>query len=623
MKYSKLCSTCERALQPDWEKEKRDSPQSPFRQHHASSASFLRAVSQKCFICWKIWKMILSGHVLNRDNQLPSWIEGSEAGWDNMSLMAQQDEDTSAILLLFACSKSKTHTSSPSTLSLISNWIRMCQRSHEPCQWRKGVAPWQPTRLLDIGRLNDKTFRLVSKSRKTDESHAYITLSYRWGPENQPRLLTSNINAFFEGSLIEKLPKTFRDAIVVARMLGVRYLWIDALCIIQDSQNDWECESAAMGSVYANALCNIAASASDGPDGGLFRRRDGDNLRLGCVRAAPLPETRAQTYHIIDSLYSQRQLRCAPLFRRGWVFQERMLAARVIYFAEEQVFWECCVEHKCEAFPAGIPFAGTSMDQLPQVVIKGAVGRQLECDSCAVFRQWNLLVQRYSECQLTRPSDKLSAFAGIASYFQLLLRANYIYGMWESRLIDQLGYVVEEPAAKQSLQYRAPSWSWASLDGPIMSPRVGELPFTHVKLEEGGVKLGQLRLRGSLTRATYSHPTPPRKSDIILEGGKVLNLIVLRDHLGIEFRKGKRITLLAFQSELRTGPYLGCFVLEPVLCAFPATTYRRIGFAHVFQSEPFNPHVVEGDKYDALGVMFGGDGLPTVDESRLSDMVIV
>ncbi|CAM1509296.1 Fc.00g030350.m01.CDS01, partial [Cosmosporella sp. VM-42] len=225
-----------------------------------------------------------------------------------------------------------------------------------------------------------------------------------------------------------------------------------------------------------------------------------------------------------------------------------------------------------------------------------------------VFRQWNLLVQRYSECQFTRASDKLPAFTGISSYFGLLLRNDYVFGMWKSRIIDQLGYVVERPVMKRSLVYRAPSWSWASLDGPIMSPPLHEEQFIHISVEGDSLHLGQLRLRGVLTHATYSHATPPRKSDIILRGGKVLNLIILRDHLGIELKRGKSITLLAFQSGLRNGPYLSCFVLEPILCAFPAIMYRRIGFAHVFQREESNLIVLEPDKYDALGVVFE-DGL--------------
>ncbi|KAH7141662.1 hypothetical protein EDB81DRAFT_884737 [Dactylonectria macrodidyma] len=360
------------------------------------------------------------------------------------------------------------------------------------------------------------------------------------------------------------------------------------------------------------------------PQGGLFRQRDPEKLRLGCVRAAPLPGARLQNYYLIDQSYPDRQLRCAPLFSRGWVFQERMLAVRVIYFAEEQVFWECGEECKCEAFPAGIPFAPNSKDKLPQILARDATAtlEHFECPSCAIFREWNILVQRYSECQFTHAGDKLSAFMGIASYFPVSAQNNYAFGMWKPRIVDQLGYVVEKPAMKRSSAYRAPSWSWASLDGPIMAPHLNEEPYTHISVQVDYMHLGQLHLRGVLTRATYSHATSSRKADIFLESRKVLNVIILRDHLGIEMKKGKPFTLLALQSGLEPCPYLGCLVLEPILCALPRTTYRRIGFTHVFQREELNAAIVEPEMYAALGIIMA-KGSSTVEQSRLSDIVII
>ncbi|EWY99917.1 hypothetical protein FOYG_03844 [Fusarium oxysporum NRRL 32931] len=182
-----------------------------------------------------------------------------------------------------------------------------------------------------------------------------------------------------------------------------------------------------MGLVYANGLCNIAASASDGPDGGLFRSRNAESIRLGCVRADPLPDTRIQTFNIIDTLYTHRQLRHTPFFKRGWIFQERMLAPRVIYFAEEQVFWECYQELKCEAFPTGIPFAGSFKALLPENLTNLSTWSWGECVPCTMFRQWNRVVQGYSDSQFTFINDKLPAFMGIASYFEPLMGADYAF----------------------------------------------------------------------------------------------------------------------------------------------------------------------------------------------------
>lgn len=107
MKYSSLCSTCQRMLQPDWEEERRNSPMWPFRPHHRCSKSFFQAVSQNCFICSKIHKAILNGHVIHDGDHFPSWIDGSEEGWETMHFLAQHDHDTPAILIVINCADSR------------------------------------------------------------------------------------------------------------------------------------------------------------------------------------------------------------------------------------------------------------------------------------------------------------------------------------------------------------------------------------------------------------------------------------------------------------------------------------------------------------------------------------
>lgn len=517
-------------------------------------------------------------------------------------------------------------TSSTSTLRLISKWIQSCHRGHKSSGCTRDVTPWQPARLLDIGRSQDETCRIVLRPQNTSQARKYITLSYRWDAKKQPQLLSSNIDDLLRGWPIRTLPKTFRDTIVVARALGVRYLWIDALCIIQDSHEDWERESASMGLVYANGLCNIAASASDGPDGGLFRSRNAESIRLGCVRADPLPDTRIQTFNIIDTLYTHRQLRHTPFFKRGWIFQERMLAPRVIYFAEEQVFWECYQELKCEAFPTGIPFAGSFKALLPENLTNLSTWSWGECVPCTMFRQWNRVVQGYSDSQFTFINDKLPAFMGIASYFEPLMGADYAFGMWSVDLERQLGFSVERPVMKRSLDYRAPSWSWASLDSPVhfadlLSEAISKT-FMHVQFEQDGLSQGLLHVQGVLTPATYSHATSRRNSDVILENGTNLNLILLKDHLGIAFTKGTKLTLLAFESSRDPSPYLDCLILEPILCTLPVPSYRRIGFAHIFQQEEFGSQLLEPEKFRSLGVIFT-DCSASTEASRLSNLIIM
>jgi hypothetical protein len=134
---------------------------------------------------------------------------------------------------------------------------------------------WCPSRLLDVGGCSTGKIKLIQTRSDGDDTYSYAALSYRWG--NKPtfkRLLPASVKSFEEGVLIEELALTFRDAIAFTQKLGLQYLWIDALCIIQDSSAEWHKEASQMDKVYGNSLINIAATSSTDAEGGLFKERD-------------------------------------------------------------------------------------------------------------------------------------------------------------------------------------------------------------------------------------------------------------------------------------------------------------------------------------------------------------
>lgn len=184
---------------------------------------------------------------------------------------------------------------------------------------------------------------------------SYLALSYRWGPKPELLLLATTIAEFRRGKSISELPKTFADLVAVARNYSIRYLWIDALCIIQDSRQDWDAEAPTMRRVYANALCTIAASAAVDEKGGLFRWRDQSSIQPGfaAMSSGATPEKR--NFHIVERDYWNRNIHTGPLHGRGWVFQERHLSRRVLYFTHSQVLFECFECARCEVYPQGIP----------------------------------------------------------------------------------------------------------------------------------------------------------------------------------------------------------------------------------------------------------------------------
>lgn len=281
--------------------------------HHQSFEQLLHAISQECFICSTLWQSL----GLERRTR---WIQ-DPARWQAMSYWIRCDDPHSGLIKLNIlyldcitetmtdirfrfipvkgshsfhiyhnrinrlrrrdldpqCSKHfeftylELETSSTSTLENAFRWYSSCRDHHERCKCLRRQPTWYPTRLIDIGVDDSPLWRLhlVSKSEETDLP--YLTLSYRWGQNPHLKLLSSTFEEFCKGKLIQDLPRTFRDTVVVARKFGIRYIWIDSLCIIQDSMEDWIRESEYMQYIYSNCACNIAAAASIDPEGGLFR----------------------------------------------------------------------------------------------------------------------------------------------------------------------------------------------------------------------------------------------------------------------------------------------------------------------------------------------------------------
>lgn len=304
-----------------------------------------------------------------------------------------------------------------------------------------------------------------------------MTLSYRWGPNPRIRLLSSTMNEYRSGKPISDLPQTFKDFIKVARHFNIRYVWIDSICIVQDSINDWEQEAPMMASVYSNAACNVAAAAASDPEQGLFTFREPSDPRDEIVAAAISSVTATEYYALVNGhLHFSRQFQPLILRKRGWVFQEWFLSPRVLHFTREQAIWECCDgAFKSETFPFHQWDDYAKSDKISAKSLRAQLGPvpagselpEVMTDQCLDL--WNTLVTRYSLCGLTDPKDKLFAFSGFAKRFMAVCGDAYYAGMWRTKLVYQLCWEVYEPEPRPACGYRAPSWSWASVDGMVTS----------------------------------------------------------------------------------------------------------------------------------------------------------
>jgi hypothetical protein len=227
-------------------------------------------------------------------------------------------------------------------IKVLAEWIRSCDQTHQ-C-YPDDIA-FLPTRVLEVGDIGSRTVRLVCATRGHTSPGKYLALSHQWGsPYEHERFCTytNNIDEFKQGIIVSDLPRTFQDAVNITRNLGVQYLWIDSLCIVQDDVHDWEMESKLMEQVFSSAYATLAASCANGThDGFLKPYPERRCVSLEASSGAPYYLCEAIDDFLVD--VDQGELN-----KRGWVLQERALSRRTIYFTEKQSYWECGGGVRCE-----------------------------------------------------------------------------------------------------------------------------------------------------------------------------------------------------------------------------------------------------------------------------------
>lgn len=249
---------------------------------------------------------------------------------------------------------------------------------------------------------------------------------------------------------IQSLSRTFQDAITVTRLLGLRYLWIDALCIVQDDPQDWLEQAGQMCSIYQNSSVTIAVHSSKGPlDGFLWRRTVPDSLRIS--PRGTKPPFWIKVDPLSDDAIS-RAFGNSEITGRGWITQELCLSQRVLHFVEDRVTWECHHEDCSSVHP--------SEDHM----------ERFRKRSVHPSQDWLPFVTAYSTCRTTKESDKLAAIAGVAqawprndTYFQ---HNGYYCGIFDDDVHGSLLWYRAHSSVIRRAQ-RAPAWSWASVDGEI------------------------------------------------------------------------------------------------------------------------------------------------------------
>jgi len=346
--------------------------------------------------------------------------------------------------------------------------------------------PWHPTRLLDVGVAPLGKSDAITECRlvfgASIKGHErYVTLSHRWGSWNIT-VLTADNHETFKGRIpLDCLPQTFLDCMLVARKLGIRYVWIDSLCIIQtgDDGQDWTQEASTMDLVYRNAYCNVSASWAT-PDTGLFVDRNPHEFRqllldIGYYTDKNGDNVMRRTFESAEGMNKWiREVRGSPLNCRGWVLQERLLSRRNICFCRQEIIWECSEATCGESFPDLLPpFPNDLKTMLFEFSISSSSssGNCIELETSekdqlseSLCSKWARIAMEYNTCQLTKWIDKLAALAGMAQHMKPMFQSIYVAGLWLRYLPHQLSFWVFSPAPQQQDDgYVAPTFSWASI----------------------------------------------------------------------------------------------------------------------------------------------------------------
>ena len=383
--------------------------------------------------------------------------------------------------------------------------MQTCTQTHLGCRARfatidsidENIPPALPARVIEIK--GDRDVNHVRLVETNGVNANYVTLSHCWGPqENRPLTTTKgNLQEHLAGISWEILPKSFQDAVIITREVGFRYLWIDALCILQDDVDDWHRESNSMGLIYENAKFTISASgAADGTERCFMDQPSMNTVNIpymvgssiqstACLAIPYLSQTEASGKTSFLADLESPNLK--PLSSRAWVTQEWELSRRIVHFRRGMMIWNCrttaCGEDNRSVRSLLVDKISehhamqAQREMFPTEELYSKVLR------LARSRTWRALIEDYSSRNLTFNKDRLVALQGVSNKIQSRWPSLvYAQGLWLDSMSEQLFWhgrpghfsYLSRPS---ELAEMFPTWSWAST--------LGRVKFLNVKYLDG------------------------------------------------------------------------------------------------------------------------------------------
>jgi len=339
---------------------------------------------------------------------------------------------------------------------VVKSWLHTCFTEHSNCQLARTSYP---ARFLDLGEADCPEVRLVNSDQVQQTIHfiQYVALSHCWSASaTNPYCTTkANLETNLDSIPLSQLSKTFLDAIRVTRALGLRFLWIDSLCIVQDDRDDWAAEAAKMAQVYHGSHVTIAATSSMNREGSWEGGLHLDTL----APSIPVKLKDTDGEHSNTSMCfvrfpaaSRRRIWDSTLSSRAWILQEQVLSPRLVHFTENQMFFQC--HAGLESEDSTLKDVGLTSLKTNSLTTEESLGlRDFSTPISAISSWWSWVVE-YSGRSLTFPSDRMAAIAGIVDYyFRSVVLDEAMLGLWRNSLWSDLGWQVDDKSNQEIISH--------------------------------------------------------------------------------------------------------------------------------------------------------------------------